>query len=314
MEPEYWANPGDMTIGVYAHELGHALFGLPDLYDTDYSSSGLGNWSLMAGGSWGGNNGDSPAFPDAWSHIQMGYITPTVIQSNTPNLSLNQVETTPKVYLLWKSGIVGKQYFLIENREKTSFDSSLPSSGLNIYHIDESVTTGNDNEWYPGNTSNGHYLVALEQADGLWNLEHGNGRGDAGDPFPGSTNNYSFTNSTTPDTKDYLLTATGLAVKNISAAGQNMTADYEVTTTDKVLRVVTPNGGENWPAGYTKQIILDALNTGTVKVEYTTDNGSTWNLINNVDPSIKINPGPVLQDNSSGLKLNDTFQECIVQF
>ena len=33
-----------------AHELGHLLFGFPDLYDTDYSSEGIGNWCLMAGG------------------------------------------------------------------------------------------------------------------------------------------------------------------------------------------------------------------------------------------------------------------------
>ncbi len=37
------------TIGVFAHEFGH-IFGIPDLYDTDGSSEGLGNWCLMAGG------------------------------------------------------------------------------------------------------------------------------------------------------------------------------------------------------------------------------------------------------------------------
>ncbi len=55
IEPEYWENPGDMTCGVFAHEMGHSVFGLPDLYDTDYSSMGLGKWSLMAGGSWNGS-------------------------------------------------------------------------------------------------------------------------------------------------------------------------------------------------------------------------------------------------------------------
>jgi len=46
-EPEYWQYPYDMTVGVFAHELGH-VFGLPDLYDRDYSSGGVGDWSLMA--------------------------------------------------------------------------------------------------------------------------------------------------------------------------------------------------------------------------------------------------------------------------
>ncbi|MFQ5608077.1 MAG: M6 family metalloprotease domain-containing protein, partial [Candidatus Zixiibacteriota bacterium] len=65
VQPEFWINPGDMTIGVYAHELGHG-FGLPDLYDTDNSSWGLGRWSLMASGSWNGPTsfGESPAHPD----------------------------------------------------------------------------------------------------------------------------------------------------------------------------------------------------------------------------------------------------------
>jgi len=77
-EPEYWASPGDMTCGVFAHEMGHAVFGLPDLYDTDNSSAGLGEWSLMASGSWSGLTGlgSSPAFPDAWCLSQMGIVNP----------------------------------------------------------------------------------------------------------------------------------------------------------------------------------------------------------------------------------------------
>ena len=48
---------GDRTL---AHELGHLLFGFPDLYDTDYTSEGIGDWCLMAAGSWNGG-GDTPA-------------------------------------------------------------------------------------------------------------------------------------------------------------------------------------------------------------------------------------------------------------
>ena len=103
MEPEYWLNPGDMTCGVFAHEMGHAVFGLPDLYDTDYSSGGLGNWSLMAGGSWNGTLGNSPAFPDAWSHAQMGYLIPVIVSSNISGQAIIMLKTFQKHILLWKT-------------------------------------------------------------------------------------------------------------------------------------------------------------------------------------------------------------------
>ena len=51
-EPEMFTTPGDMTMGVFAHEYGHTRWGLPDLYDTDYTSEGIGTWSLMAAGSF----------------------------------------------------------------------------------------------------------------------------------------------------------------------------------------------------------------------------------------------------------------------
>ena len=58
----YLTIPEDAKLGVCAHELGHLLFGFPDLYDTDYTSEGIGNWCLMAGGSWNGG-GDTPGAP-----------------------------------------------------------------------------------------------------------------------------------------------------------------------------------------------------------------------------------------------------------
>lgn len=285
MEPEYWATPGDMTIGVFAHELGHAAFGLPDLYDTDYSSVGLGVWSLMASGSWNGILGDSPSYPDAFCHIQMGFVNPTVITSNILGQAIPNVEDNSIIYKLWKNGVVGPEYFLVENRQQVSYDQALPNGGLLVFHIDENVNTGNQNEWYPGHTSSGHYLVALEQADGFYDLEHNINQGDVGDTYPGLTNNTNFSNSTVPDSKAYNFTATGVAVKNISPSSLTMNADLEVFATDTTLMVISPNGGENWPVGYTKQIMIDAINTGTFKLEYTTDNEVTWTLIGNVNPS-----------------------------
>ncbi len=234
MEPEYWLTPGDMTVGVYAHEMGHAAFGLPDLYDYDGSSEGLGMWSLMASGSWNGATymGEMPTSPDAFCHVQMGFITPTVIADNTASVSISDAESNPAVFLLSKDGAPSSEYFLVENRQPISYDKYLPSDGINIFHVDESVMTGNDYEWYPGHTSSGHYLVAMEQADGLWQLERNASMGDNGDPYPGSTANTNFTPSTTPGSYDYQMNNTFCAVKNISSSSTTMTADFEVKNTN----------------------------------------------------------------------------------
>ncbi len=233
MEPEYWDTPGDMTIGVFAHEMGHAAFGLPDLYDRDEvaPSDGLGRWSLMAGGSWNGTwpGGDSPALPDAWCHIQMGYIDPINVTSNEAGAVIAAVEDSAEVRRLWTDGVVGNQYFLVENRQQIGYDAALPGSGLLIYHVDEWVGIDqNDNEWYPGHTSSGHYLVALEQADGRWDLEQAINWGDDGDPYPGISGNTTFDFSSTPSSKDYNANDTYVAVRNISASGPDMTADFFV--------------------------------------------------------------------------------------
>ncbi|UCF62899.1 MAG: M6 family metalloprotease domain-containing protein, partial [bacterium] len=199
MEPEYWQNPGDMTCGVYAHEMGHSVFGLPDVYDRDGSSRGLGRWSLMAGGSWNGSLGNSPAHPDAYNRVRMGYVTPQNITTDTTSYSLPNIQGNQTMVRLWTNGTMGTQYFLVENRQRAGYDSALPAAGLCIYHVDETVGTQNDNEWYPGHTSSGHYLVALEQADGLWQLEMNTSSGNGGDPFPGNTSNRVFDNNSTPD-------------------------------------------------------------------------------------------------------------------
>ena len=239
MEPEYIFNPGDSTIGVFAHEYGHYL-GLPDLYDTSYNSNGIGNWSLMSGGSWNGNYGSSPANLDAWSKVELGWITPTVITYNQTGITIPPVNSSATVYKLWTNGAPQNEYFLLENRQLSGFDAALPGAGLLIWHIDDSKSSNTSackqlNNWLCGAN---HFWVALEQADGLFNLEKSNNGGDVGDPFPGSTTNRNFTFTSSPNSSSYYSSGnTYVGVTNITGSGSNIVADINVTLANYILSV-----------------------------------------------------------------------------
>lgn len=213
----YLTVPEDCRIGVCAHELGHLLFGFPDLYDTDNSSEGIGNFCLMAGGSWGGG-GNTPVHPSAWCKANQGWVAVDNVTSNGVR-SIDDVKNSRSVLRLWKDGASGSEYFLVENRQQSGFDASLPGGGLLVWHIDESVAT---------NTNETHYKVALMQADNNRDLEAARNRGDAGDPYPGSTNNSTFSNSSTPNSRSYAGQNTCVSLTGISAPGTVMSANVTV--------------------------------------------------------------------------------------
>ncbi len=230
MNPEYWSTPGDITLGVYCHELGH-VFGLPDLYDTDGSSHGIDDWSIMAGGSWNGPSymGGSPAHPDAWSRIFLGFVTPTIPIYDQNSVNFPQVETNASIYKLWTNGSPANEYYLVENRQKNGYDTYLPGDGILIWHIDDNKA-GNTDEWWPGSGNPSHYMVALVQADNLWEMEKKIGYADNADPFPGITVNRNFSGATSPNSNSYSGTGTSVSVVNISNSGATMTADITVGT------------------------------------------------------------------------------------
>src|SRR3989304_6264000 len=88
-----------IEIGVFAHEFGH-IFGIPDLYDTDGSSEGIGEWCLMASGSWGwnGSSPETPVHMSAWVKKELGWVTPVNVTSYQGPLSVPNVEENPVVY------------------------------------------------------------------------------------------------------------------------------------------------------------------------------------------------------------------------
>ena len=276
-QPEYWTAPGDMTIGVYAHELGHG-FGLPDLYDIDNSSKGVGRWCLMAYGGWNGTSGSSPAHPCAWSRIQMGFASSTNVSGILLNQAIPNVEQGGPIYRLWTSGAANPEYFLVENRQKIGYDLELPSSGLLVWHIDDgksSLLNPNDQEWYPGLPATNHCLVALEQADGYYELEHDVDAGDTGDPYPGSTSNTAFNDAATPSANAYSTGNSSVQIANISASSSTMHADFIVTITAGTddpgggTLPVSPRLAQNYPNPFNPSttIRLATPVEGPVKLE-----------------------------------------------
>jgi immune inhibitor A len=213
----YLTVPEDSKIGVCAHELGHLLYGFPDLYDTDYSSEGVGNWCLMGGGSWNGR-GDVPAHPSAWCKVNQGWAT-AVVQKDNSVVQIPDIKTSQKAFRLWKEGMGGTEYFLVENRQKSGYDQDLPGEGLLIWHVDETIASNSDEA---------HPKVALMQADGQRDLEQGRNRGDTGDPYPGSSGNTNFNATSTPNSNSYAHADTEVAVTKISASAATMTASFAV--------------------------------------------------------------------------------------
>ena len=209
----YLTIPEDSKIGVCAHELGHLLFGWPDLYDTDGSSEGLGNWCLMGGGSWNGS-GDIPSHPSAWCKANQGWVT-VVNRTTNGVVTIRDVKSGRQVYRLWKDGAGGREYFLVENRQRTLYDRKLPGEGLLVYHIDETIG-GNDDENHP--------FIKLLEADGLNHLREGANRGDPGDPYPGSSKNVALTSLSEPNAKSYGHRDTCVTVTNLGGTGANMKA------------------------------------------------------------------------------------------
>ncbi len=225
-EAALWDTSGTniLRVGVVAHETGH-FFGLPDLYDTDGSSEGIGSWCLMAN-SWGFDFTQwHPPHFSAWCKQELGFVVPTVIGAGT--YGLPRAETIAKSYRV-NHGYPGGEYLLIENRQPVGFETDMPQGGLAIWHIDE-TKLNNNSEGYPGQPgwpgNNNHFKVALLQADGLYQLEHGLNRGNAGDVYHGAGVSALGIN-TVPNTAAYqngIIRSTSNIVSSISLSASNMT-------------------------------------------------------------------------------------------
>lgn len=188
-----WKSQNDTMlngIGTICHEFSHVL-GYSDHYDTTYNGyEQPGEWDVMAAGSYNGMYSRTPAGYNAYERLTGGFMDPIEINGMTDEvLSLNSLETEAKAYRI--NSMQNKVFFLIENRQRTKWDTELPGTGMLVWRVDSTTTTPWDN-----NTVNStpRPYFKLVRANG-WKTDMTDSQAD---PFPGNTNTTLVTNTSTP--------------------------------------------------------------------------------------------------------------------
>jgi hypothetical protein len=176
-------------IGTFTHEFGHIL-DLPDFYDI-YNSGhvALGYWDVMDTGCYL-NNGRTPSGYSAYERFFLNWLTPRVINS-AENDTLHALNTSNEALLVCQSGIHNLQgnnpnpklFYLLENRQKTAWDTYLPGHGMLVTRINYDSYKWAMNEV---NTNANAMGVDIMRAGGTA------GTNLASDPFPGTRNITSY--------------------------------------------------------------------------------------------------------------------------
>ena len=224
-------------IGTFCHEFSHCM-GFPDLYDTSYAGwFGMGDFDLMCSGSY---NGDSkcPAGYSAYEKAECGWLTlkdMTNIEQETSIVGVQPMSADGDAYIIKNKGHED-EYYILENRQKTGWDSYLPASGLMITHVDYDAdiwdwnmpNTSGKYEDANGNTkTNDHQRLTIFRAG-----NSSSDYGDSSDLYPYRSNN-TLTKTSSPAATLYNTNSNGskymhVAIKDIAIASDG-TASFTLS-------------------------------------------------------------------------------------
>jgi len=304
-----------MPIGTVAHETGHG-FSLPDLYDTDGSSEGVGEFSLMGSGNY--TSSFSPSRMDVWSLNELGWVIVTPLGANgayTFGPAKPAVDTA--LFVPVTGSNPRGEYFLLENRQGVLSDSAMihdhcvvwyrpaipPAScggGLIVWHVDslQIAQHGFDVD----NRVNAGPIHGLEpvQADGFGNLDADpagrcsrgapvvgcSDRGDAGDLYPGTTGNATLSIRTLPNDGLNSADCPGFSLDTISQVLPNGTVRFVLNTSPQSLAVTTAPRLAAGQWGYSYNTVLSAACGG---------GNYGWSVTSGTPPpGLALSPGGVL--------------------
>ena len=214
------------AIGTFIHENGHLLLDYPDLYDYGGDSEGVGSHCLMGAGNHN-NGGKTPAPLNAYFKDIVGWAN--VVDYTTTQVATISLPTTGNVARRIRKPGLETEYFIVENRGTgDKWANSVPDKGIAIWHIDELKTTNDEQQM----TTDLHYEVSLEQADGAFDMENDRDRGDSLDLFEASDPD--FTDLTLPNADWWSGTASGIRIKVTSPQGANMNVEFGDTLVPEI--------------------------------------------------------------------------------
>ena len=199
-----------LTLNAFCHENGHMLCSWPDLYTYDDHSRGAGAYDLMSGAS----NERNPIPPNSFLRSLMGWTR--VIEISKDSLGkIYKIPSNSDVAYFYSgtTATSAQELFCIEAHRRNGRYTSIPDTGLMIWHIDKA---GN-------NTTTGKNDYAVpEQADGKNDLENKRNTGGAGDLYHAGYV-VRFNDTTTPSAKWHNGKASGIQVANVGPIADTMT-------------------------------------------------------------------------------------------
>ena len=177
-------------IGTMCHEFSHCL-GLPDFYDTVGKGFGMDSWSIMDYGAYNGDC-DIPCGYTSYERWAAGWLEPIELSTTIAITDMKAVTETPEAYVIYNDANKN-EYYLLENRQLTSWDEGNPGHGLLILHVDY-----DENAWRQNTVNN----VATHQRMNIFHADNSALKTNlAGDPYPGTSGNNSLTNTSLPSAK-----------------------------------------------------------------------------------------------------------------
>ena len=237
-------NQFDMTVGIMAHEFGHAL-GLVDLYDLPpYTpprddSAGIGRWGLMGRGTNGWDRVSGPNPFCAWSLEQLGWIGVdneqlVEVRGDSTDLTVAGIYDGGQVYKIpignGNSRDPNAYVLLAQRTPRGPYDEALPGEGgLLIWQVQpgKSLNYNEEDKLVDLVCADGLYPKSGRQGDNLdfwahnaaYTKKNAGNEGDETDPFDGRQ--FSALSSVLPGLEG----TSGLIIDSIRRQGEAMVVD-----------------------------------------------------------------------------------------